>query len=87
MTTPDSDDPRGPSSTCPHAERAVDRMEARLSLDRLASLSPDAARLVDHMMRHDDVNSVAADLRLGLPVGHSRRTLALMRNASREVIE
>ena len=87
MTTPDSDDPRGPSSTCPHAERAVEAMEARLSLDRLASLSPDAARLVDHMMRHDDCNTVAADLRMGLPVGSSRRTLALMRNASREVIE
>jgi hypothetical protein len=53
----------------------------------LSRLSPDAARLVDHMMRHDDCNTVAADLRMGLPVGSSRRTLALMRNASREVIE
>ena len=87
MTTPDSDDPRGPSSTCPHAERAVDRMEARLTVGLLARLTPDCARLVDHMIRHDDTNSVAADLRLGLPVGSSRRTLALMRNASREVIE
>jgi hypothetical protein len=85
--TTETDDHGGPSSACPQAERAQEALEARLTLDRLSQTSPDCARLVEHMVRHDDPNSVSADLRMGLPVGTSSRTLAVMRDASRSIWE
>lgn len=74
----------GPTSPCPRAERAASATQARLALASLSTINPDCAAVIGIMLATDDANHVTADLRMGWPLGRSRRAMDTMRDALRE---